>query len=553
MAFYFVLQPLNDLKLINHNSHLTSRLSTKALLTRIFIISTFKISYNIVNMKNYHETIKSIGITILFLILATLIGSCFQIWEFHVTNITLIYILSVLLTARFTKGYLYGIIATFFSFLLFNYFFTAPYYTFKIDDPTLAITLIIMTITATVTSALTSKVKSAAHEAQAKEQEANALYQMISYLTDAQNVSEIASASVKVISKLYNCQAAFVCCDENEMPETTFIQQKSEKIQIHRELGYPENFKKRFSKTYEHVIVGEEFYDYPIFSQTKLLAILRIPTDTAMSFDRAQNQLLHSMIESISLVLDRFRSIEEQAHIKEEARQERYRSNLLRAISHDIRTPLSGILGTSEMLMGMIENTDPRYDFAKNIYEDADWLRGLVENILNLTKVQEGNLNAKKELEAVEEVIGAALSVTDKRMKHLNVKVEIPEKLLMVPMDAKLITQVLVNLLDNATKYSKSGQEVKVVVKENIEDNVAEFSVLDNGPGIPEASLPQIFQMFYTADNHEIVAQKGVGLGLSICQSIIEAHGGTICASNRPEGGACFKFTLPLGGPTDEK
>ena len=504
-------------------------------------------------MNKYLELVKNVGITLGLLIIATLTGGLFEHLDFHIINIALVYILAIFLTARYTKGYFYGILATILAFLSINYLFTAPYYSFKINDPSNIVTVAIMTFTATITSALTSKFKQAAHVAHEKEIESNALYQMISYLTEAKNSEELAATCVNVISEIFECPAGFILFSDKNTNDLSFIQRKNNADLIHRKIDNPLAFKQAFRYCQDEYIAGEEFYDYPVYSEEHLLAVLRIPCATAAELNRAQSQLLHSIVETISIVLDRFQSIEEQTHIKEEARQERYRSNLLRAISHDLRTPLSGILGTSEMIMDMSEETDPRFDLAKNIYDDAEWLRSLVENILSLTKVQEGQLQVKKQYEAIEEIIGAALAVHEKRMKGLRIKVDMPDKVIMVPMDARLITQVLVNLLDNATKYSSEGQEIKITVKEDEVNQMVEVAVLDEGPGIKEKALPFLFQMFYTADNHEKVAQKGVGLGLSICQSIIEAHNGHIKAENRPEGGARFSFTLPLGDDNHEK
>ena len=504
-------------------------------------------------MQNLNHFFKNLFITLLFLILATLTGYFFSIWNIELVNVVFIYLLAVVLTARFTSGYTFSLIATALSFLLFNWFFTEPYYSLKINDPTYIITIIIMTITALVISALTSKVIASAENAKVKEEEANALYQMTSYLSDAESSEKIASLAVEQISKTFECQAAFVLYDENTKMDTSFIQQKDGNIQIHRELDNPSEFKKTMENLHTEYDFDGEFYNYPIFGRTKMLAVLRIPEAAAKNFSKAKLRLFHSMMESISIALDRFRIIEEQAKSKQQIMQERYRGNLLRAISHDLRTPLSGIMGTSEMLMGMNEEDDIRYSYAKDIFEDANWLHSLVENILNLTKFQEGHLKLNKEYEAVEEVIGAALAIVEKRMKGREINVEVPENILMVAMDARLISQVLVNLLDNAYKHSEEGTSIYIKVVEDKENDLVRFSVEDEGTGIPEDAIPNIFQMFYRVENHEQSKTRGVGIGLTICQSIIEAHGGKIYAENREEGGARFSFTLVKKGEDDEQ
>lgn len=486
-------------------------------------------------------------LTSFLIAMATVIGFLFRNWGLSETNIIIMYILFVLLTARFTNGYFYGLAATGLSFLCFNWFFTEPYYSLKINDPTLVLTVIIMTITATITSALTSKVKQTAMEAKEKEAESNALYQMTNHLTDAETGEKIASVTVQTISRILSCKAACIILDENDVLLPSYIQQGDGDKQIHRELEQPLEFQKRMENLHSAFDIDSEFYNYPIYGRTNMLAILRIPKACGEKLTDRQIKLVHAVMESTSLALERLHSLHEQAKSRQETAQERYRGNLLRAISHDLRTPLAGIMGNSEMLMDMTDKADMRFTLAQDIYEDADWLHGLVENILNLTKFQDGHLALKKEPEAVEEVIGAALTLLQKRAPEREIEVSIPDSLLLVPMDAKLITQVLVNLLDNAVRHTPQDKEICISVTEQPAENTVTFSVADRGCGIAKDQLSKVFQMFFTTAKKEASSKKGVGLGLSICQSIVEAHGGKIKAQNRANGGAEFIFTLPLG------
>ena len=196
-------------------------------------------------MKKTLEFLKYSAITLALLAAATVFGGYFRYWGLHETNIVILYLLAVLLTSRFTAGYFYGLASTISAFLLFNWFFTEPYYSLKINDPSNIITVIIMTITATITSALTTKVKQAAKEAREKEAESNALYQMTNHLTDAENSEHIASIIVSTVSRVLLCNAAFVCCDENGRPDNYFIQQRSDGKIIHRQLENPTEFQKR--------------------------------------------------------------------------------------------------------------------------------------------------------------------------------------------------------------------------------------------------------------------------------------------------------------------
>ena len=477
---------------------------------------------------------------------ATAVGYLFRNMGFPETNVVIVYILFVLLTARLTQGYIYGILASVTATSAFNYFFTVPHFTFSVDDPNYIITFIIMTITSIITSALTSRVKQNAIEAKEREIETRALYRLTNHLTDASNMHEIASISIRIISDIISCKAACLCIDENGIPEQSFIQQVSNNKQIYISVENVVQIKHRIEDLCMGYDIGVEFYDWPIYGQESILGVMRIPKENAEILKESQASLLRTMIESIALAMDRFRQAEQRMKSKEEMVQERYRGNLLRAISHDLRTPLSGIMGTSEMLMDMTQNDDPRYELAKDIYKDADWLRSLVENILNLTRLQEGRLVLNKQMEAVEEIIGGAINHIYRRSPEYEISVNVPEELLLIPMDAKLIEQVIINLLDNAIKHTLPQNEILILVEDEKELNQVEFSIIDSGEGFVTDDLPNIFQMFYTSNTRRADVKHGIGLGLTICEAIVKAHGGKIEACNRTDTpGAIIKFILP--------
>lgn len=487
--------------------------------------------------------IRDSGLTILMLTISTFVGVIFQHLELHKTNVVVVYIFSILLISRFTKGYLYGIASSVASILLFNWFFTEPYFTFKVDDMTYFITFAIMMIISIMTSALTTKVKKAAEEARIRENESNALYQMTNHLTDSENTEEIAQITVKSVGEVLDCSVAFICFDEKGIPENTFVQRKKDGNIIRRKIEDANELRCRMEQLHGQVDITKDEYIYPIYGKSVILAVMRIPVDIGSTMSQSQTRMLHAIIESVALALERLRSLQEQAKSQEETAQERYRGNLLRAISHDIRTPLSGIMGTSEMLMDATDKEDVRYGQAMDIYKDAQWLYAMVENILNLTKIQDGRLSLNKQPEAVEEVIGATLMVVEKRFPERIIDVEMPDNVVMAPMDARLISQVLINLLDNADKYTPKNKKISITVQ--ADEEWVNITVSDNGNGIAERDLPHIFQMFYTTSGKSPDSRRGVGLGLAICQSIVEAHGGKIKAENRKEGGASFTFTLP--------
>lgn len=495
--------------------------------------------------KNKYIILKDIGLTLGLIIGATLLGALFHYLNLHQTNIVVIYIFSILLISRFTTGYYYGIASSVVSVFVFNFFFTDPIFTFKVNDATYLITFAIMVTTSIVTSALTTKALKNAAESKEKELESNALYQMTNHLTDAEDEESIAKIIIKICGEILSTNTVCILFDEMGVPEDTYIELNEEKNIERKPLENKDELKKRIDQLHSTVDISEEYYYYPIYGNSAVLMVLRLPKSVGESLKENQKRVLFSIIESASLALTRLRSIKAQAKSREETSQERYRSNLLRAISHDIRTPLAGIIGTSEILINSIGDDEKTLALAKDINDDAEFLRSIVENILNLTKINDGKLIINKKAEAVEEVIGVSLNIINKRAPNRIINVELTEQVLMVPMDASLISQVFVNLLDNAIKHTPEDTEVTIYVKND--DKNAIITVADQGEGIKENDLSKIFQIFYTTRTKDAGPKRGVGLGLSICQSIVEAHGGSITAKNGENGGAEFTFTLPLG------
>ncbi|WP_246169847.1 DUF4118 domain-containing protein [Alkalibaculum sporogenes] len=478
---------------------------------------------------------------------SSIVGYAFRFTGFPETNIVIIYLLAVLMTSWLIDGFIFGILASVIATFAFNFFFTEPYYTFTVYDPSYFITFIIMTITALITSTLTSHVKQSALSAKEREAETKAVYNLTNHLTDAKDIHEIAGTSVKALSDCFDCNAAILCFDSNGLPELSFIQQITPEKQVRRKVDDIVTLKHRIDGLRTGYDTGTEFYDWPIYGRENILGIIRIPKERAQAMTESQIKLLHSMIESTALAMDRFMASEQRLKEREEATQERYRGNLLRSISHDLRTPLSGIMGTTEMLMDMTESHDPRYSLLENIHNDANWLHSLVENILNLTRLQEGKLILNKQMETVEEVIGSAVNRISQRAPKHEITVSVPDKLFFVPMDAKLIEQVLINLLDNSIKHTIADAEISVSVKKEENTNSAVFVVKDKGTGISTEELPYIFEIFYTSRMKSPDVKSGIGLGLAICDTIIKAHGGTIKAMNRSKcPGTEIIFTLPL-------
>lgn len=487
------------------------------------------------------------GIMFILLSAASATGYFFRALGLLETNIAIVYLLAVLLTARFTDGYVFGILAALLAAFCFNFLFVDPFLNFSLPAHRYVITFIIMAIAALVTSALTTHAKHNAIEACKKEAGTKILYTLTNHLTEAADIHDIARIATSAISKMLNSNVGCFWFGTNGKLEQTFSQPVSSQKQISREIPDVDALLHRIEGLKADYNIGTEFYDWPIYGRETTLGIIRVPQAVAKAMNESQTRMLHAMIESTALAMDRFRATQQRIAFNEEIARERFRSNLLRSISHDLRTPLAGIIGTSEMLLNMTAQDDLRHPLMAGIHKDANWLHSLVENILSLTRLQDGKLVLNKQEEAAEEVVGAAIRHLSRHYPEYEIAVQVPDELLLVPMDANLIRQVLINLLDNAVKHTALQDEICVSVTKDTENNQAAFSVRDRGEGIADSELPNVFQMFYTSRVKHSDAQPGIGLGLPICDAVVKAHGGSITARNRTDGpGAEFIFTLPL-------
>lgn len=238
--------------------------------------------------------------------------------------------------------------------------------------------------------------------------------------------------------------------------------------------------------------------------------------------------------------------IKNQEKIRLESEKEKMRANLLRAVSHDIRTPLTSIAGSASVIL---ENQnalsqDKVMELVANIKEEAQWLVRMVENLLSITRMNAENAKIDKQEELAEEVISAAVSKFAKRFPGIETEVHVPDEILLVPMDATLIEQVLVNLLENSVIHGRTTSRIRIQVSK--QEETAVFSVEDNGEGIEESVLPVIFDGNLVARGESSDNKRNMGIGLSVCKSIIKAHRGNMRAENREEGGARMIFTLPM-------
>lgn len=255
-------------------------------------------------------------------------------------------------------------------------------------------------------------------------------------------------------------------------------------------------------------------------------------------------------IITVTLAIQNIRNIEEKERAALRAKNEQLRADLLRAISHDLRTPLTSISGNAANLLANDAklDEDARHQIFLDIYDDSMWLINLVENLLSITRIEDGRMNLRLSTELVSEVIEEALRHTHRKGSEHTIRMDLPDELLLARMDARLIVQVLINLVDNAVKYTPAGSAITVTAR--AQDGFAAISVLDDGPGIAPDIRPHIFEMFYTGEHKVADSRRSLGLGLALCKTVVDAHGGTITLTDNPPHGCNFTFTVPRGEVT---
>lgn len=492
------------------------------------------------------DTIKTLGM----LTVTTLLSFWLDAIGMSDENAIMAYLLCVLLVSRITTGYLYGIAASILSVLAYNYFFTEPIFTFE----TLSkhpITLTIMLFVALITSTLTVRIKDQAKLAAERERRTDALYEINKNLLSTRGLENTVALTNDTIVKIFGRSTIFYTMDPSEAkgfciacaPEETdaSVFQSREEQSIAHWVFLNQKPAGAGTDTFAQ---ARAFY-LPVLSQGRVLGVLGLSC-SAGTMDHGQLLFLRTIASQVAMALERQHLSNEQRRILVEAEKEKMRSNLLRAISHDLRTPLTGILGASSAILENEESFDgaTRERLIRNIKEDSQWLIRMVENLLSVTRIKEGTMNVAKTPEAAEEIVAASVGRIRKRFAARSINVRVPADLLVVPMDGTLIVQVLINLLENAIKHSPESATIEVQVKKDGETAV--FEVIDHGEGIAEEELSNLFKGDGTYKRQGADSSRGMGIGLSICKSIITAHGGTLEAANREAGGAVFRFTLPL-------
>jgi two-component system sensor histidine kinase KdpD len=295
---------------------------------------------------------------------------------------------------------------------------------------------------------------------------------------------------------------------------------------------------------------GSEVLYMPLRAPSQARGVLAVKADNRRLLRiPEQRQLLDTFAALIAIALERvhYVGVAQEALVRMES--ERLRNSLLAAVSHDLRTPLTVLQGLAEVLaMNNPPLSAAQLDAAETMQEEARRMTALVNNLLDMARIERGEVKLHLEWQPFEEVVGVALNATEQILKNHKVQIRLAPDLPLIQIDAVLIARVLVNLLENASKYTPAGSEV--ILAAQVMGDQLSVSVADNGPGLPVGREEEIFQKFTRGDRESTT--RGVGLGLTICRAIVESHDGKMVGGNRPGGGAIFTFTLPLGSPPAE-
>jgi two-component system sensor histidine kinase KdpD len=470
--------------------------------------------------------------------------------HFDRSNIVAIFILAVVLVGvRLGRGP--AALSAVLNVAAFDFFFVPPRFSFAVSDVQYLLTFFIMLAVGLITGQLTAGLRFQARVASHREERAGSLYEIARDLSGAVQIDQVIKISRESIERTFRATAAILLPDQNgqiAMPSLGTSPSMADKplnieigiAQWAFDRGQPAGFS-------TDTLPGSEILYIPLRAPTRARGVLAVKANNRRLLRiPEQRQLLDTFAALIAIALERvhYVGVAQDALITMES--ERLRNSLLAALSHDLRTPLTVLVVLAESLcLTKPELSAVQRETAEAITEEAHRMSALVSNLLDMARIESGGVKLNLEWQPLEEVIGTALDATRGILKQHRIEVRLPPDLPLVRFDALLIERVLVNLLENAAKYTPAGSTVTIAA-EVVADDLS-VSVSDNGPGLPIGREDAVFEKF--TRGHRESATPGVGLGLAICRAIIESHGGKIHGLNRAGGGASFNFTLPLGHP----
>ena len=498
-------------------------------------------------LPNFRDLLLTIGL----LAAATIVGWIFLRHGFASANIIMVYLLGVLLTSTFTSGYTCGVLSAFLSVLLFNYFLTEPRLSLAAYGSKYHITFAVMLAASLLTGTLAAKLKAHARLSARDAYRTKLLFDMNQQLQKAETPEEVYQMTATQIQRLmqrdvliYPAQA-HALLDGIIYPADGARAHSVASGEEQNVINWVWQNRKRAGATTEIFPEAKQLY-LAIRTGQQIYGVVGIPIDKKNQPDAFTSSILFSILGECALALDNLRNAREKEESAVLAKNEQLRANLLRSISHDLRTPLTSISGNADTLVHCYAALDEptRQQIFTDIYDDSQWLTGLVENLLSATKITDGSVKLQLSDQVLEDVVSEALRHIDRRAEEHHITVDCGEIPLLVRVDAGLIMQVVINLVNNAVKYTPAGSNIRITAVQR--EKLAEVCVSDDGPGIPDERKERVFEMFFTGGNPIGDSRRSLGLGLTLCQAIIHAHHGEMTLKDNFPHGCVFSFTLPL-------
>ena len=491
-------------------------------------------------------------LTIGILAAATVIGWVFLRLGFANANIIMVYLLGVLLTSAFTSGYTCGVLSAFLSVILFNYFLTEPRLSLAAYGSKYPITFAVMFAAALLTGTLAAKLKAHAQLSARDAYRTKLLFDMNRQLQKAETPDEVYQMTATQIQKLMQRDVLIYPAQGDALLDGNVYPADGSSPYCIPDTDQEQNViqwvwqnRKRAGATTQNFPKAKRLY-LAIRTGQQVFGVVGIPMEKQTQPDAFTSSVLFSILGECALALESLRNAEEKEKAAVLAKNEQLRANLLRSISHDLRTPLTAISGNADTLLHSYNVLDEqtRKQIFTDIYDDAQWLTGLVENLLSITKIADGSVKLRLSDQVVDDIVSEALRHIDRRSAEHHITVDCGDEPLLVRVDAGLIVQVLINLVNNAVKYTPAGSNIRITAIQR--GNMAEICVSDNGPGIPDELKEHVFEMFFTGGNPIGDSRRSLGLGLTLCQAIIHAHHGEMTLKDNSPHGCIFSFTVPL-------
>ena len=538
---------------LGQSSAIQKHLFGKPTLTQLLLSYVPELDIHIIPDKaadtTYHEQIiKNTVKSALILFAATLLSLLFHEIGFTDANMIMVYILGVLLTSIATSHQIYSLISSIVSVFIFNYLFTAPRFSLAAYDTGYPVTFVVMFLTAYITGTLAIRYKEQARQSEKIAKRTKVLFDTDQLLSKAENKLAILQTAGQQINKLLGRSIVIFDHEGGRLSEPIrFISDGQRFYDEETELAIVEwvlQNNHNAGATTKNFPDAQYLY-FAVRVNERIYGVVGIDA-MAGALDASEQSILLSILGETALALENEKNIREKEAAAILAESEQLRANLLRAISHDLRTPLTTISGNAGNLLHNSHSFDDetKQQIYADIYDDSMWLTNLVENLLYSTRIEEGRMMLKTSPELVSEIIEEAMQHIRPNAKKHSITVNYGDDLLMVRVDAKLIVQVIINLVDNALKYTPL--DTLISISAECKNGMAEIKIADTGKGISDVEKGKIFDKFYSGEHKIADNRRSLGLGLYLCKAIVEAHGGSIHVTDNLPHGSVFRFTLPL-------